>query len=55
MANKDREQEFARRLFGVDHLGQLNLQEDAQWRDFLRAVDYAIETHPASGNTIEIE
>jgi len=42
----ERETEFAKRVFGVETVAQVNTRDDAEWRRFLNAIDYAIESHP---------
>lgn len=40
-----REEEFAKRLCGVEDTAPINMTDSANWRNLLDAIDYAIETY----------
>lgn len=47
---EQRAEEFAQRMFATDNLSKVDMRDNANWRRFLEAVDYAIDSHPKVGS-----
>lgn len=44
---------FARRLFDVENLDGVRMDGEAEWRRFLDAIDFAIETNQRGYTVVE--